>query len=349
MLNIASIKKLQIILILILLINSCSRQPEQKIYKKFRILMDTIITITVVSPSEKEAETAINNAFSVIERLDKSLSSFSPDSDVSKINHSAGIDFVKVSTDTYQLINAAIKSAQISDGAFDPTIGPLVNLWDIADIIKPDAHISPKLPALNKIKEKLMFVNYKDIIVDDHDMSIKLRKKGMAIDLGGIAKGYAADKAVAALKASGIKSGIVSCAGDLKVFGNKPDNSNWLVGIRAPRGKLDDLIAVLSLKDLAVSTSGDYERFFIINGIRYHHILDPKTGYPANGFQSVTLVNEQGIITDGLDTAVFVLGPKKGLELVNKMGLMAYFVYSDGSIYITDNLKKLIVPNDKKN
>lgn len=309
--------------------------------------MDTIITITVVSPEEKEADTAINKAFSVIERLDKLVSSFSSQSEISKINRSAGIDFIKVSEETYQLINAAIKAAQVSDGAFEPSIGPVVNLWDIADIIKHNAVVKPKVPAPNKIKERLMFVNYKDIIIDDHDMSIKLRKKGMALDLGAITKGFAADKAVISLKESGIKAGIVSCAGDLRVFGKKPDNSNWQVGIRAPRGKPDDLAAVLSLNDMAVSTSGDYERYFIIDGIRYHHIIDPKTGYPSKGFQSVTILNEQGVITDSLSTAVFVLGPKRGLEFVNKMGLMAYIIYTDGSIYITDNLKKLIVPKDK--
>jgi thiamine biosynthesis lipoprotein len=178
-------------------------------------------------------------------------------------------------------------------------------------------------------------------------MSIKLRTKGMIIDPGGIAKGFAADKAVETLKAYGIKAGIVACAGDIKVFGKKPDNNNWLVGIRSPRGSPDDTTAVLSLTDMALSTSGDYERYFIIDGIRYHHILDPKTGYCANGFQSVTIVNAQGVITDSLSTAVFILGPKKGLELVNKMGLMAYLVYADGSIYITENLKKLIIKNDK--
>jgi thiamine biosynthesis lipoprotein len=300
--------------------------------------MDTVITITVVSPSEKDADTAINAAFSVIERLDKSLSVFSPDSEISKINKSAGVDFVKVSEDTYQLINAAIKIAQVSDGAFDPTIGPIVNLWDFVKKIKPHP---------DKIRDRLSLVNYKDVLFDDSDMSVKLKNKGMALDLGGIAKGFAADKAVLSLKASGIKAGIVACAGDIKVFGKKPDMKNWLVGIRSPRGKPEDLNAVLSLNDLAVSTSGDYERYFIINDIRYHHLLDPKTGSPAIGFQSVSIVNTQGVNTDSLSTAVFVLGPQKGLELVNKMKLMAYMVYSDGSVYVTDNLKELIVPMDK--
>ena len=338
MLNFTLLKKSHILFLLVILIYGCSHEPQLKVYKKFRIVMDTVVTITVVSPSEKDAETAINAAFSVIERLDKSLSVFSPDSEISKINKSAGVDFVKVSEDTYQLINAAIKIAQVSDGAFDPTIGPIVNLWDFVKKIKPHP---------DKIRDRLSLVNYKDVLFDDSDMSVKLKNKGMALDLGGIAKGFAADKAVLSLKTSGIKAGIVACAGDIKVFGKKPDMKNWLVGIRSPRGKPEDLNAVLSLNDLAVSTSGDYERYFIINDIRYHHLLDPKTGSPAIGFQSVSIVNTQGVNTDSLSTAVFVLGPQKGLELVNKMKLMAYMVYSDGSVYVTDNLKELIVPMDK--
>jgi len=338
MLNFTLLKKSHILFLLVILIYGCSHEPQLKVYKKFRIVMDTVVTITVVSPSEKDAETAINAAFSVIERLDKSLSVFSPDSEISKINKSAGVDFVKVSEDTYQLINAAIKIAQVSDGAFDPTIGPIVNLWDFVKKVKPHP---------DKIRDRLSLVNYKDVLFDDSDMSVKLKNKGMALDLGGIAKGFAADKAVLSLKTSGIKAGIVACAGDIKVFGKKPDMKNWLVGIRSPRGKPEDLNAVLSLNDLAVSTSGDYERYFIINDIRYHHLLDPKTGSPAIGFQSVSIVNTQGVNTDSLSTAVFVLGPQKGLELVNKMKLMAYMVYSDGSVYVTDNLKELIVPMDK--
>ncbi|MBF0521306.1 MAG: FAD:protein FMN transferase, partial [Nitrospirae bacterium] len=164
--------------------------------------------------------------------------------------------------------------------------------------------------------------------------------KGMMLDFGGNAKGYTANKIAEVLKVEGITSGIVAIAGDIKTFGTKPNGSPWYIGIRNPRGTPSDLVGIIKLKDLAVSTAGDYERFFIEGNHRYHHILVPQSGYPATEFQSVTIVNPEGFITDSLDNAVFVMGKEKGLEFIKKHNLKAFLIYSDNTTYITDNLKE---------
>jgi thiamine biosynthesis lipoprotein len=166
----------------------------------------------------------------------------------------------------------------------------------------------------------------------------------MSFDTGGIAKGYAADKAVETLKALGISSGLVAIAGDIRAFGSKPDGSPWTIGIRNPRGAEanDDVMATLELSDEAVSTSGDYERFFMREGVRYHHILDPRTGYPARENISVTVVAPEAVFTDGFSTGVFVMGPEKGLQLLETLGYEGIIVGHDGKMFLTKAMEERI-------
>ncbi|RPI34154.1 MAG: FAD:protein FMN transferase, partial [Nitrospiraceae bacterium] len=187
----------------------------------------------------------------------------------------------------------------------------------------------------------LSLVNYKNIIIDRTESTVFLKKKGMLLDLGGIAKGYAADLAVRSLKEKGISAGLVAIAGDIKAFGLKPDKKPWIIGIKNPRQKSGDgeIIAKISLSGKAISTSGDYERYFILNGQRFHHLLDPKTGYPASGCQSVSVIADQGATTDGFDNALFILGPEKGLALAKEMGLDAMIIDDKGSIHTTAGLQ----------
>src|SRR4030043_1549801 len=232
---------------------ACAPQKE-KIYRKSKILMDTFVTITVVSNSEDSADKAINAAFSEIEKLEKLSNFFSSESEVSRINKNAGISGVRVSPDILDILNKAIMVSEKTEGAFDVTIGPVITLYDFYKKIKPEE---------NAVKKNLSLVNYRELIIDRNKSAAFLKKRGMLMDLGGISKGYAADKAVEALKRNGINSGLVSVAGDIKAFGLKPDGKPWKIGIRNPRSKRkeDDIMATLELKDMAISTSGDYERF----------------------------------------------------------------------------------------
>jgi thiamine biosynthesis lipoprotein len=310
--------------------NTYQVKATTQIYKKTKIAMDTAITVTVVSETQGLADSAIDKAFKKIDEYDHLFSFFSPDSEVSLINKNAGIKPVKVSKDTFELVKKTVEISELTGGAFDATIGPVMVLWDFAKGIKP---------AAAAIKERLPLVNYKNIVLDDGASSVMLKQKGMLLDLGGIAKGYTADRVTEVLQEAGITSGIAAMAGDIKTFGTKPDGKPWSVGVRKPRGTPEELKGILKLKYSAVSTSGDYERFFLEGNRRYHHILIPGTGNPAPEFQSVTIVDQDGVMTDSLATAVFVMGKNAGLTFIKKHNLKALLIYSDNSTYITDNLK----------
>ncbi len=319
-----------LILFLLLFITSCN---TEHLYKKTSILMDTVVSITVVSDSREKAESVIEEAFSEIKRLEGLINFYSDKSEISMINKNAGVKPVKVSHETLDVIKKAVYISEITDGAFDITVGPLVRLWDFHKKIKPDDI---------KIKEAKRHVGYRDIIIDEIDSTVYLRRKGMYIDPGGIVKGYTADIVVEILKRRGIKAGLVAVAGDIKAFGRKPDGSLWRVGVRNPRSKdSDDLIATIELNDKAISTSGDYERYFIIDGKRYHHILNPETGYPEDDSVSVTVISEDGFIADGLSTGFFVLGPEKSLRIAKRYNLGLIIVDKRLRIHTTENINGL--------
>jgi thiamine biosynthesis lipoprotein len=335
--------------VLLTFLSACTLHKE-KIYRKNKILMDTLVTITVVSNSKDEAEKAIDSAFSEIEKLEKLTDFFSSESEVSLINKNAGISGVKVSPDMLDILEKASLVSEKTTGAFDVTIGPVMTLYDFYKKIKPEQ---------SAIKKNLPLVNYKGLIIDRNKSTVFLKKKGMLIDLGGIAKGYAADKAVETLERNGIHSGLVSVAGDIKAFGLKPNKRPWKIGIRSPRipttpplprgskrgvkgdegGFPDDIMATIELRDMAISTSGDYERFFILDGKRYHHLLSPKTGNPAEGCQSVSVITKKGVFTDAFATGVFILGPEKGMKVLEEMGFDGVIVDSQGKVHITPNIR----------
>ena len=321
---------------------ACTSHKE-RIYRKSKILMDTFVTITVVSNSENSAGKAIDNAFSEIERLEKLSNFFSSESEVSRINKNAGILEVKVSPDILDILDKALYVSEKTEGAFDVTIGPVITLYDFHKKIKPEE---------SAVKKNLSLVNYRELIIDRNKSAAFLKKRGMLIDLGGISKGYAADKAVEALKRNRINSGLVSVAGDIKAFGLKPDGKPWKIGIRNPRippnpplvkggkgGFSDDVMATIELNDMAISTSGDYERCFILDGKRYHHLLSPRTGYPAEGCQSVSVITKECAFTDAFATGIFILGPGKGLKVLGKMGFDGIIVDSQGKVHTTPNIR----------
>jgi thiamine biosynthesis lipoprotein len=188
-------------------------------------------------------------------------------------------------------------------------------------------------------------VNYRDVVINRTNSTVFLRKKGMLLDLGGIAKGYAADLAFGTLKRYGITAGIVAVGGEIRTFGLRPDGKQWNVGIKNPRqsNEKDDIIGTIRLSNKTISTSGDYERYFIADGERFHHILNPKTGYPASLSRSVSIITEKGVFTDGFSTAIFVLGAEKGLEAIREINrdfeMDAIIIDNNGSIHETDRIK----------
>ncbi len=333
-----------------LFLSSCTKRD--RIFTESRTLMYTSCTITVVSPSEKTAGEAIEAGFARIERLEKLLNFFSPDSEITAINRASGRSPVKVSKETLVAIAKAVEIADYTNGAFDPTIAPVIRLWGFSG----KSQESP-IPSADKIKDALRFVDYRKIKINMSASEVFLEKKGMELDLGGIAKGYAADMAIEAIKTKGIKAALVAIAGDIKGFGLKPDLKPWRVGIQNPRlsddnpphppftkggmGGLseEDIFASLYLKDKAISTSGDYQRFFMKDGKRYHHIIDPRKGYSASDVISVSVISSDGYMADGLSTGIFVLGREKGIRLLESMGLNGIIVDSNKEIFITEDLK----------
>ena len=314
-----------------MLLSSCSAN-RLSAYKKSKALLDTFVTITVVAASQDMADKAIEDAFDIIEKFGDLVNFYSDKSELSAINRNAGIREVRVSPETLDIIEKALFVSEKSGGAFDPTIGPEIKLWDFLKKVKPsDAEIRKNLP----------LVNYKNIIIDRTKSTVFLSRRDMLLDLGGIAKGFAADLAVQSLKQKGISSGLVAVAGDIKAFGLKPDKKPWIVGIKNPRQKSndDEIIARVPLSDKAISTSGDYERYFIMDGKRFHHLLIPKSGYPANTCQSVSVIADQGVMTDAFATAFFVLGPEKGLALAKEMGMDVMIIDSKGALHTTPGLQ----------
>ncbi len=325
-----------------LFLSGCTKKDS--IYRESRILMDTFCTITVISPSREKAREAVEAGFNRIKKIEHLLNYFSPESEITAVNRAAGNAPVQVSEETLDIIRKAVEIADSTNGAFDPTIGPLMKIWGFTS-----GTPAPDVPAENKIRDALRLVDYKKIKINISTSEIFLGEKNMEIDLGGIAKGYAADRAIETIQGRGIQAALVTIAGDIKGFGLKPNLQPWKVGIQHPRPaentsikEGEDIFASIFLEDKAISTSGDYQRFFIKTGKRYHHILNPKTGYPADGSISVSVIAPQGFMADALSTGIFILGPEKGIELLESIGLSGILVDSNRNVFITKDLERKI-------
>jgi FAD:protein FMN transferase len=318
---------------------ACSSSKEQ-IYKETRNSMHTVVSISVVSNSEEQAKKAINASFVELDRVASLLNFYSEASEISLINRQAGEKPAGVSKDTLDIIEKAIFVSEMTEGAFDVTVGPLVKLWDLKNEVIPDKTL---------IEEKRKIVGYKNIVVDRSASTVFIKLKDAKIDLGGIIKGYAVDKVVEVLHQNGIMSGVVAVGGEIRALGKKPDGGSWNVGVQNPRpkGPDDQVIATLELSDKALSTSGDYIRFFEREGVRYHHLLDPQTGYPSRQCGSATIVADDNTTTDGF-SKLFILGPEKGLTVAKKLGFDVLFIDCKGGIVMSDGLKDKIKILGKK-
>ncbi len=303
------------------------------LYKYHQVAMGTVIEITLIADDEEKANKAALQALQEIKRIETLMSPWLDSSDVTRINRSAGKERVKISPETFEVIQKAQEISELSEGGFDITIGPLTELWRRAREKKIP-------PSIEEVKEKLGLVNFKNIEVDQEG-KVFLKKKDMAVDLGGIAKGYAVDRAFKLLKSLGYINLIVNAGGDLRVGGLK-NNQPWSIGIQNPR-ESQKILARISVSDMAVTTSGDYEKYFIYQGKRYHHIFNPKDGFPIEGCQSVTIVTKDCITADALATAVFVLGAEKGYPLCQKLeGVVCLIVDKEGKIIFSPGLKNCI-------
>ena len=300
----------------------------KQLFKETRTALHTVVAVTVLSSSQERAKTAIDAAYEELHRLGRLLNFYADDSELSLINQNAGIKPVTVSKDTLEIIQAALFVAEQTEGAFDVTVGPLVKLWDFHKKLRPGPVEIEKMRPL---------VGYKNIIVDPAASTVFLQKSGVKIDLGGIIKGFAADKAVEILQKNGIDDGIVAVAGDIKTFGKQPDGRAWHVGIQNPRqeGETDQLLATVDLQANGISTSGDYQRFFMEDNVRYHHLLDPRTGHPANLCQSVTIIAPTATMSDALATGIFILGPEKGMAALTRLAMEGVIVDQQGKILMT--------------
>lgn len=317
----------------ILLLFSSNPADELKAY--YLTAMDTLVEVNFAAPEGVEAETVKSAVFAEIKRLERLFSRTAVDSDINRVNSLAGIRPVVVSPDTYQLVELAIQYAAISNGAFDPTIGPLIDSWGFLDQ-------EYRVPEEAEIIRLLPLVDYQGISFDQAKTTLYLSETGMVLEPGGLAKGFILDQVVALFKKNGVSSAFINAGGDIALLGSKPDGGFWKLGIRHPRDQ-KKIFAVLNFAGGAVVTSGDYERSFDRAGVVYHHILDPKTGKPACGLASVTILAATAAEADALSTAVFVLGPEDGLALIEAIpGVEGVLITPELELIVSSGLEGII-------
>jgi len=289
-------------------------------------------TINNVKIFNCENDNIVEEVMSRVAEIDDRMSAFKAESDISKISMNAGKGPQKVHEDTFRLICKAVEFSILSDGAFDITIRPLVKLWGINK--KGDF-----VPSDSEIEKLLTMVHYQDILLDQESCSVALKRAGQALDLGGIAKGFAADEVKRILLKNGVQSALINLGGNIVTIGKRPDDQPWQIGIQNPLAPTGQFLGVFSATNKTIVTSGTNERFFIKDGIRYHHILDPRTGKPAqSSLLSVTAVCTCSTDADALTTALFILGPKKGLPLLSKIGAEAIFISDDLTVTASQGL-----------
>ena len=284
-----------------------------------REVMGTFARVIAVAADSKTAKQCIETAFVEITNVDKLMSDYKSDSEISEVNRDAAKRAVKVGKSTFEVLQKSYEFSKLTDGSFDITIGPLVDLWHMAET-------TDTLPTDAELQQALSKVGYNKLILDENKVSVRFAVRGMRLDLGGVAKGYAVDRAVEVMQKRGGLGGMVEIGGDIRCFGVPPvGKERWRIGLQDSRKTGDDedvsigkLLLVLELVDSAVATSGNYQRFAVIEGQKYSHILDAKTGNTCDEWASVTIISRNAIEADALATAVSVMGTEKGLALIEK-------------------------------
>jgi len=306
---------------------------KTKLFKKQMKLMGNQFEFTVVAQLEEWANEVIEKGIYEVKRIEKLLTTFSEDSETNLINRNAGVQPVEVSNEMFELIERSIRISSITQGAFDITYGSIdKQLWNFDQTMKT-------LPPVKKAKKMVRLINFKNIVLDKNNQTVFLLKKGMRIGFGGIGKGYAAEKAKDVMKKNGVASGIVNASGDLTTWGLQPDGTDWIIGIVHPDYK-GYPFSYMSISDMAVATSGNYEKFILVNGKKYSHTIDPRTGLPVTGIKSVTIFSPNAEICDALATPVTIMGIEKGLNLINQLKQVECVIIDDkNKIYTSRNIK----------
>jgi len=303
-----------------------------QVFKRSCKLMGNRFELSVVAIDEKWANERIDAGIQEIQRIEKLLTTFSDDSETNQVNNNAGIQPVKVSRETFELIKRSIKISKVTQGAFDITYGSIdKKLWNF------DQHMTA-LPDEATAKKMVRLINYQNIILNEEDCTVFLRERGMRIGFGGIGKGYAAERAKQVMVELGVESGVVNASGDLNAWGLQPDGKKWTIGIANPDSS-HQVFSYLHISGLAVATSGNYEKYVMINGKKYSHTINPRTGLPVTGIKSVTIISTNAEIADAMATPVTIMGVYAGLDMINQMkDIEAIIIDDDDNLYTSKNI-----------
>ncbi|MBD45577.1 MAG: thiamine biosynthesis protein ApbE [Flavobacteriaceae bacterium] len=294
--------------------------------------MGSRFDITVVASNEKEGNEYIDSAIFEITRIEKLISSWDLNSETSSINKHSGIKPIKVDKELFDLIERSIAISTLTNGAFDISYASMDRIWNYDGSMR-------KMPSDEEISNSIKKVGYQNISIDKEAQTVFLKLKGMKIGFGAIGKGYAADKAKALLIEKGVKAGIINASGDLNAWGKQADGSDWMVAITNPLNK-NKVFSWLPINDSAIVTSGNYEKFISFDGIRYSHIIDPRTGYPSTGIISTSIMTSNAELADAISTSVFVMGVETGLDFINQLkGVDCIIIDEENKIHISNNIK----------
>ncbi len=327
--------------ILALLAGACGRAAgtaPARLVERAGAAMGSELRLTAAAADETAAQAAFDAVFREFDRLDALLSVWRAGSDVLRINAAAGDRPVAVGADARAVLRAARQISEWTNGKFDVTFGPLADIW------KFDAQDQDNsIPGEAAIQSRLPLIDYRRIEIDETAGTVFLARKGMRVHLGGIGKGYAVERAAGILRQAGLRDFMIQAGGDLYVAGRK-DGKPWRLGINDPRGPAGRIFAAVDLSDGTFSTSGDYSRFFVKDGVRYHHLIDPGTGMPARACRSVTIVADSPLQADGLSTGVFILGPADGMALIERLpNVEGVIVTATNEVMISSGLKDRLV------
>lgn len=301
-----------------------------------------LVSYTTPALSQADVKAGMQASLAEAARLAKLLSDWTTDSDVGRVNASAG-EWTSVAPETLEVVDKGLWAGRVSQGTFDITWNSLGDVWKFGDA----QEAVPKLPDAALIKRLLPRVNYSRVEIKKDPPRVKVPKLSR-LGLGGIAKGYIVDKMAAALRKAKLTSFLVQAGGDLYGAGKKPDGTPWVSGVQDPRGKQGQFFALIELEDHAFSTAGDYARSYLIDGKRYHHIIDPRTGYPAAACRSVTIWAPSALLADAIDDAVFILGPEAGLKLVESTeGVGAVIVDAKNQVHVSERIKTKVRVNSQ--
>jgi FAD:protein FMN transferase len=306
--------------------------------------MGTTVNVQVIAPADqalsRPAVRSIDEAFLEIHRLERLMSTWIPESELSSVNAHAAERPVHVGPDALAVLRKSQWASEASQGAFDITFEVMHGLWRF------DQDIDGKVPDAAQVADRRSAIDFRSVVLDEARSEVRFRRADTKINLGGIAKGYAIDRMARALLDGGLTDFIVQAGGDLYAHGHKPDGSPWIVGVRDPRGPEGSFFGSLAVTDHAFSTAGDYERSFVSGGKRYHHIIDPRTGYPATASRSVTVWAEDAHTADAIDDAIFILGPEQGLPLCEAVpGCGAVLVDANNKVWVSRRLEGVFQQN----